>query len=498
MAEDAIPVSSSRWKSGLVMAVAIVLLSIPALVYARNCWRVLSFPYPLDYGEGPLLEQAIKLSRFENIYRNDLTSPPYTVANYPPLFMLVQAPFVAFFGPAFWYGRLISIVGMASSAVIVGLITHTLTTNKSASIIAALGLISIPFASSWSLLCRVDSLALALSLAGLLAIVRFPKCRFALTASVALLLAAIYTRQSYGLAAPVAGAVWLARQVSLRRAVFFLAALGIGGMALFLAINVATKGGFFLHIVKANINDYQIQQLQYYMKEFCKLAPIQIGGGIAYLIVCRRSSVGSTRFIAIYLLFAGLVALAIGKVGSNVNYFLELSAGMSMAFGGLVARFRRPIVRHAIVLLLAAQGIYLTIDYRGAFEHKLHQAPELGELMKIIEGIGESDGEILADDAMGMLVLAGKPIHIQPFEFKELKRAGLWDPQPFLDELKRRRFPLVLIYVDPESPNVFLERWMLDAIGIIKGGNYRVVGTIADTVVFKPQDTPRKFPISGS
>jgi hypothetical protein len=54
----------------------------------------ITFPYPLDHGEGPLLDQAMRLARFENIYRRDLTLPPYTLANYPPLFPLAQAPFV--------------------------------------------------------------------------------------------------------------------------------------------------------------------------------------------------------------------------------------------------------------------------------------------------------------------------------------------------------------------------------------------------------------------
>lgn len=41
---------------------------------------------PLDYGEGPLLNQARLLAEGRPIYRPNLNDYPYTVANYPPLF----------------------------------------------------------------------------------------------------------------------------------------------------------------------------------------------------------------------------------------------------------------------------------------------------------------------------------------------------------------------------------------------------------------------------
>ena len=72
------------------------------LMFLQHDWIAVRFPYPLDYGEGPLLDQIVRLAHFENIYRVDLTVPPYTVANYPPLFLLAQVPWLWAFGPAFW------------------------------------------------------------------------------------------------------------------------------------------------------------------------------------------------------------------------------------------------------------------------------------------------------------------------------------------------------------------------------------------------------------
>src|SRR5215211_4290866 len=61
---------------------------LAVLLFLRHGWQALSFPYPLNYGEGPLLDQSVRLAAFENIYRTNLSAPPYVIANYPPLFML--------------------------------------------------------------------------------------------------------------------------------------------------------------------------------------------------------------------------------------------------------------------------------------------------------------------------------------------------------------------------------------------------------------------------
>src|SRR6266545_4146619 len=95
---------------GLALLLLVARLGISLFEYARLAGAALAFPFPLDYGEGPIMEQTLRLVHFENIYRNTFASPPYTVSIYPPLFQLIQVPLAWIFGPAFWYGRLISIL----------------------------------------------------------------------------------------------------------------------------------------------------------------------------------------------------------------------------------------------------------------------------------------------------------------------------------------------------------------------------------------------------
>ena len=140
----------------------------------------------------------------ENIYHRDLSQPPYTIANYPPLFPLVQVPFVWLAGPALWYGRVISALSVVLAAVFLGLALHALTKNWLAAVAGGLTLLAFPYILSWSPLNRVDSLALGLSMAGLYVVARWPASRKGRIAAAVLLTASIFTKQSFALAAPLA------------------------------------------------------------------------------------------------------------------------------------------------------------------------------------------------------------------------------------------------------------------------------------------------------
>ena len=201
----------------LPAGVLLVVLIAAAGLFVTDGARVIRFRYPMDYGEGPLLDQTMRLGRLESMYRANPTSPPYTVSNYPPLYPLVLSPLGRLWGPAFWYGRLLSWLSTVAGGIFVGLILHAMTRDRLAAVIGGLSLLAYPPVSYWSSLYRVDALALALSLGGVYVTVRRPGGRLTVPAAALLLTAAIYTRQSYGLAAPLAACLWLGQAISWRR-----------------------------------------------------------------------------------------------------------------------------------------------------------------------------------------------------------------------------------------------------------------------------------------
>jgi hypothetical protein len=457
------------------------------LLFLRHGWDALAFPYPLNYGEGPLLDQSVRLARFENIYRTDLRTPPYVVANYPPLFMLAQVPFVWLFGPALWYGRLISLLGVAAVALFVGLTLHTLTRDRVAALAGAMIFPAVPYVVRWSSLSRVDSLGLALSWGGLYVVARWPERRWSVFVSALLLVAAVYTRQTYMLAAPLAAFVWLVAQGQRRRALQTAAIAGGGGLILFAVINISTAEGFFLNTVIANLNDFRWERVSLNALGALLACPLLLLGSLAFLLLAPREGNRAWWLVAPYLLASVPSAMLVGKVGSDVNYLLELSAALGLATGAFIAwQRRRPRFRIALLALLAIQMLALAQSSRvpiGLQDYVIDQRAEVAQLSRMV---ANADGPVLTDDYMGLLPERGKDIYFQPFEMTQLSRDGDWNQRPFVEDIARERFPLIMIWSPPFAREIRQDRWtprMLEEIH----AHYERTGRVADMVIYRPK-----------
>ena len=465
-----------------------VMLGLTLLSYASVVWQAVSFPYPLDYGEGPLLAQTAQLSHLENIYRPNINTPPYTITNYPPLFMLLQVPFYLLFGPAFWYGRLISVVSALFASLFVALILHALTHDVTAAAVGGLLLLGNPYLEVWSALNRIDTLALALSLAGLWLLVRRPYRRPMFLLGAMLLVAAVYTRQSYGLAAPLAAFVWLLRWPPRRRAFILTALVGGAGLGLFLLLNWMTGGGFFFNTVTANVNTFDVHRLRDFWDGLWHFAPYLVVGSLLFVAGGVWFGVRSWWLIAPYFVGAALSAATIGKVGSNINYLLELSAAFALALGALLAwQKSRPLLRQGVLVVLALQ-FYLLLP--GIPHHlfvlgRTAQPQEMTRLMSIIQ---RTDGIVLADDAMGFLPLDQRALYVQPFEVSQLAHDGVWDQSAFVASIERKEFAAIVMLrvVTPQGP-LEEDNWTPEMLAAI-AENYRQIDLIANnTFVYEPR-----------
>jgi hypothetical protein len=448
-------------------------------------------PYSLDYGEAPLVDQAMRLAAGQNIYRTDLSTPPYTISNYPPVYVSLVAVGVRLFGPAgaFIFGRTISVLSAWAAAIFLMLIVYSQTRDHIAALGGGLIFLAFPFVVAWSPLLRIDMLALALSLGGmcLLAVASAEGKRLTpwrLVGVALLLTAAIYTRQSYGLAAPLASFVWLLAR-DWRQALRLALLVGGLGLTLFLILNTLTRGGFFFNIVTANVNEFKMEQLEYYATRLREIVPILLCvGGASFFLIPRWNPLWTLS--APYLVGAALSAATIGKIGSNVNYLLELSAALSLAAGAALAWSRAHLSWHtlrAAVLILLALGVgnLLHAMFQDYIWDLLDRRAARTELFRLESLVQKTEGAILADEYMGMLTLQGRPLHLQPFEVTQLARAGKWDQTPLLESIKNREFAVILLFDRPWVQ----ERWtpeMLDAITEA----YILADSLAENLVYKP------------
>lgn len=446
--------------------------------------------YSLDYGEAPLVDQAMRLASGQNIYRADISATPYTISNYPPVYVSLVAIGVGIFGAerAFFFGRVISALSAWAAGILLMLIVYAPTRDRFAALAAGSVFLAFPFVVYWSPLLRIDMLALALSLGGLCLLVWKPVSTWRLVGAALLLVAAIFTRQSYGLAAPLAAFVWLLAR-DWRQALRLALMVGGLGLVLFLLLNILTDGGFFFNIVTANVNEFKIEILGSNWDRFRDAALIPLIFGVASLLLLPRWNPFWT-LAAPYLIGATLSAATIGKIGSNVNYLLEFCAALSLSAGAVIAWSRVHLSVHSlraalIVLLAFAVGHMMDTmleDNTWDLRERRAARAELSELEAIV---AETSGPILADEYMGMLTLQGRPLVIQPFEVTQLAWAGKWDQTPLLESIENKEFAAIIIYDRPWAN----ERWTQEMLATIDQ-SYTLIDIVADNKVYAaPQRT---------
>jgi hypothetical protein len=487
---------------GLAALLLVLALGLSVWLYLDYMRTLIAFPYNVDYGEGPILDQVMRLSRFQTLYPTDLSQSPFRVGNYPPLYHLVQLPFAWIFGPAFWYGRVLNLASILAAALLIGLTLYSITHDGLSASVGGIFLLAIPYILHWSGFVRVDSLALAVSWGGLYAVARWPDQRKGLIIAALCLTGAIYTRQSYGLAAPFAAFVWLFSQKPRRRA--FQLAIATGGLSaiLFLLLNLLTRGGFYFHIVAANVNPFFWDTVRNYARGIWEHMPYLVSTSAVYLVGAVWTRQKAWWLGAPYLLAAAASAVTIGKDGSNVNYLFELSAALAFVAGAFLAWLGRAwewegklsfrwvgqrwgLLMVGIVLLaLQVGGLYVwnRSDYYSWPTSRARGEAE--QIAQMAEQVKEAQGPVLADEFMGLIPLAGKELVFQPFEFKQLVAGGIWDEKPLIDAIYQRQYALILLY-DPSGWDSRHARWTAAQLAAIES-NYIQIGNLAQTSLYVP------------
>jgi hypothetical protein len=438
------------------------LLALLALAQLALSIELILQPREVMYGESFVYDHAARLVRGEPLYQ-PLDRAPYTVANYGPLYYVLAAGLQLLLGPGFWSGRTVSLCAGLVTAGLVAWVAARRSGDRRVGAIAGLLFLTLglPYQYLWSALYRVDLLGVALSL-GAVALLLTGTDRRRVVAAGVLAAAAVLTKQTF-LAAALACALWLWRH-DRRAALLFIGTSAPIVLVAVVALEAAT-GAFLANVVFMNVNPFL---LSYLLSNLASFFQLQAGPVlVAALFAIERLRTGPTaddELLTIYWLAAWLPVLGLGKAGASQNYWIELAAitAVLAALGSWSRlqdsgpRRRWTGFRRALVPLLLLGATALPVATRAT----LSLPPLLAEvwpsstytrdLAAVVDRVRAEPGDVLAEPA-DVVVLAGRPILLEPAHPLLILSQSAWDLTPLTREICSGRVRLLVLGYSLES-----------------------------------------------
>jgi hypothetical protein len=414
-------------------------------VLAYHLGLTLAFPYDLNYGEGYVLNDAVRLSRGESLYI-DLQQFPMVRSPYPPLFPLVWSAFQPLAGPALWPGRLLSVLSLVGIGAVVGWNAWRVRLGIWPSV-AAVGLVAAsPFVYQWAGYARVDMLALFCAIGGVVAAQWIGGWR-GLVVSAALCGLAVWTKQTTITAAVAVSIAYTLR--SWRYGAAFALLIGVPSLLVAAGLNAATAGEFFHHVLAGNASNPVIPlRAAVYVIAFLIL---DLPAVIASLWWLRRGGLsGKPSPIAVYLPVALLAAVSAGNGGSSVNYLIEPVLAVAL----IVPFAWRALPREVALVapMLAVVQLALLVHWPNSFGTTYLAESALGHTPTEVDAaigahldsvIRAAPGEVIAEPA-GFALRNRRPVYVQPIDLRAEQLQGRWRSEPLTSALASGRFSEVI------------------------------------------------------
>ncbi|MCU0511125.1 MAG: glycosyltransferase family 39 protein [Anaerolineae bacterium] len=481
-------------RAGLLAAGAVLLFAL--VVYTVYAVNLMQFPFDYDQGEGFELFDTILHSRGELPYR-DTEVFPFYASNYSPLYHIIAAPFVWFFGPAYWYGRLLSFLSTLVTAGLIAYAIHREEKHRPVALLAGLAFLASNTVYHIGPLFRQHiSMVMFETLAVVLLARAFPRQQpWLIAAGFAALIAAGYTKQLAAISA-IAVLAW-ALLVNPRRALLWGTGFALCGGAIFGALNVASGGEWWRQAIAANVGGINPLQVFGLFDLWFKLHGFLLVP--AGLLVAYELYLGRLSLYSVWLVGAALLGgTASGTWGGGDSYFATSIAALCLAGGifaartlrgtwalppALTARFsttvRRPATAAAwliVPLLFLGYGlatfkmpthgpVFETLAQLFNIQPNIHGRfydsasfnvggyARIGYLTtpadtaagyQIVDLIRGTDGPVMSEDA-GFSLVAGREVITNPTQLLNLWRAGLFQGDALLAMLEAREFGLIIL-----------------------------------------------------
>ncbi|MBN1313139.1 MAG: hypothetical protein JXB30_17140 [Anaerolineae bacterium] len=514
-----------RWLSISLFILAALALLSQLVVYAHYAASLLRFPFDYDQGEGFELHDTMLHSQGQWPYRDSQVFPFYT-SIYPPLYHLMVVPLVWLFGPHLWTGRLVGIIASLVAASAIGWGVHRAANNRLIAAFSGLTFLASNYTFHVGPLFRQHMTMVMFETLAVVALAQAqvgkdkPLKHRWFYAGLVFLLAAGFTKQ---LALATVIAVFLFLLVcEPRRALLSGLGFAVVAAGLFLWINHATgysttvppldifpgplaplnkitTGWWFISIIRANVNEFFIEQAVEFYRQWGKLHLIIIviaTARLIYEVYRKRSSI-----YAFWFVLAVANGMLAGKFGAGESYFITATAAACILSGIAVAQVWQYASRREQGWAVAA-GALIPLLYIAQTRLTLHMYTEgpyalparllgvqsesgyydsqgytqIGPRPKwadheagweIVELARDADEPVFSEEA-AFLICAGKPVVTNAFPQLVMYQAGLFDPAEEIRMLDEQAFGLVILRAQ------FYPQPVLGALG----SNYQLKTTI--------------------
>jgi dolichyl-phosphate-mannose-protein mannosyltransferase len=457
------------------------------LTFVRHATAELRSPWSRDYGEGCTIALGALLAE-RGSYFPALVDYPFLVANYPPVFVSVVAAGQRLFGPTLRFPRAVAFAATLALLVLLYRTLRLVLQGRAAPLAFTLVFVMPWFVTTWSALARVDTTALAFSLAGLWLALR--RENEALPwAACALFWLAFFTKQN-ALCAPAAvlAELLLSRD---RRFARSLAAYALPLAALVGLLALATHGQALRHLVTYTAAaTYEWDRMgESYLQLGIIAAPLlllAVAGGIRgrSQVAGAAESRRNGRILGLYLLLSLIGLASIAKEGAAQNYFLEpwLATVLAAAWGLRRLAERHPRIWPAWPLAAAIAAAVSNYSYPSLdrLPYPIRNRAAAADWVELRRLVHETPGPILSEN-LSMLVLDGRPVLLEPFGIELVAHAGLFRPDRLVRDCEAQRFPLVVA----ES-----RMWEIPGLGECLEKRYAPAATLGTYAVLRPRGLP--------
>jgi len=518
-AQPAPRATALRLQTVLTVLPLLLTLGVFALfltVYFAYAWNLFKFPFDYDQGEGFELYDAIRLARGQNFYLDNAVFPFYS-SNYPPVYRTLLVPFIWVFGPKLYVGR---VLAFACSLVVGALVCvaaralwkrHTL--DASAPIrslawliplIVSLAFFAANYVYHVAPLARAHLPMVMFALAGIYCLDR----AFAAGVQsnrqwvwagfgIALLMTAGFTKLQ-AIDALAAGFVFLLLRRPKWFAIALVACAAFAGVFVLL-MQAATQGQFWLNVVAANVNDYDIEVTWRTYYQWFSLQGALIVCSVVYVIwdivaAIRARSFQPITIWSLYFLAGSALGMLTGKWGAGPSYLIAAIAASCVCTAGLFARLwvlmwgkgERGKGKHAfpfplspliailftvIMLIQAKSNIHLPVTGRffgpiaqalGVADEKSVYPPypyydtigytQLGHFVDpadiangwdLVNMLANVKGPVWSEEAM-LTLWAGKDVVTNPTQLLNLSKNGMLDTREMIRMIRAKEFGAVV------------------------------------------------------